>query len=179
MTVTAVVCSHANPSGLRHILGQLRYQTRPPDETIVLCSDTPDVARLREEFPEAEFLERPNREDWGHEKRDEGLCRATSDWVGFFNDDDSYSRRYLELMLSAASTDVDAVYCNWNEQPDVGFHLASSTAGNFLVRRGVGRQAGYTDRVYEADGLFINRVSRLADRIVRVDEILYHHNVQR
>lgn len=175
---TAVVTSHANATGLRHMLGQLRYQTRPPDETLVFCSDTPDVARLREEFPEAEILERPNMDDWGHAKRAEGLERASRRWVGFFNDDDSYHRGYIEAMLNAATiANVGAAWCDWNGKPGCGFALNESTSGNFIVRTDVAREAGYTDRVYEADGLFINKVAALTTA-VKVRDGLYQHNTQ-
>lgn len=177
-TFTAVVTSHANEKGLRFVLGQLKYQTRPPDETIVFYSDTPGAARLREHFPEAEFLERPNRDDWGHDKRAEGLLRAASDWVGWFNDDDTYDRTYLEKMLAAGELG-DVVYCGWNTKPDCRFVLGSSTSGNFIVKTATARYAGYPeDRVYETDGLFINRIAAVAPTVVRVSDVLYWHNQQ-
>jgi len=179
MKFTAIVCSHTNERGLLNMLANLRYQTRPPDETIVFASDTPTLARLAHDFPDVEFLERPNMNDWGHEKRAEGVERATGDWLGFFNDDDSYERDYLELMLAEASRlQADAVYCGWNTHPDCHFGLASSTSGNFIVRTDVARTVGYTSRRYEADGDFITAVAEIAERVGRVDRVLYHHNVQ-
>lgn len=173
---TAVVTSHANERGLRHMLGILRYQTRPPDETLAFCSDTVGLARLREDFPEAEFLERPNRDDWGHEKRAEGIERAACRWVGFFNDDDSYTRGYLERMLNAADIgNVGAVWCDWPGHEGCPFALNHSTSGNFIVRTDVAREAGYTDRVYHADGLFIDRVAAITSTL-KVRECLYRHN---
>lgn len=173
---TAVVTSHAREPGLRHMLGLLRYQTRPPDETLAFCSDTPGLARLQEEFPEVEFLERPNREDWGHEKRAEGIERAACDWLGFFNDDDSYHRGYLEQMLNAGTAaNVGAVWCDWNNHEGCPFALNFSTSGNFIVRTEVAREAGYADRVYHADGLFIDRVAAITSA-VKVKTALYTHN---
>lgn len=177
VTFTAVVTSHARPDGLRAILGCLRYQTRPADETIVLCSDTPDVARLREDFPDVRFLERRNMNDWGHAKRDEGLWLANMDWVGFFNDDDSYTVDYIETMLAHAG-DNDVVYCGWSTYPDCDFRLGSSTSGNFIVRALVGRAVGWTSRRYEADGDFINALAHATRRIVKVPRTLYFHNAQ-
>lgn len=178
MTFSAIVVSHANERGLRNILGQLRYQTRPPDETIVFFSgDGYDAVRLREHFPEAAFSRVPDENDWGHGKRDRGIAAASCSWIGFFNDDDTYDRRYLERML-AASDGHDAVYCAWNEQPSCDFRLTHSTAGNFVCRTDLAREAGWTDRVYEADGLFIERLNALTTRVARVNTLLYHHNVQ-
>lgn len=177
-TFSAVVVSHSNETGLRYILGNLRYQTRPPDETLVLFSgEGYDLARLCEQFPEAVFFRQPDRGDWGHAKRDKGIRLVTGEWVGFFNDDDSYDRTYLERML-AEETEADVVYCAWNEQPSAPFAITRSTAGNFVCRTELAREAGWTDRHYEADGTFIERLKALTDRIVRVHTILYFHNVQ-
>lgn len=177
VTFTAIVVSHANPDGLRRTLGQLRYQTRPPDETLVFCADTPDLARFREEFDDVEFLERPRRNDWGHEDRAEGLDRATGRWTGWFNDDDKHDRTYLERMLGATDPDVDAVYCNWNEFTDCEFRLGSSTAANFIVRTSLARTVGWTSRRYEADGDFIDAFANAAQgRVAKVTDLLYTHN---
>lgn len=177
MTFTAVVTSHARPDQLRRLLGNLRYQTRPPDETIVLCSDTPDVMRLREDFPDVKFVERDNLNDWGHAKRAEGLWLANMDWVGFFNDDDSYDLGYVEKML-AATAEADVVYCGWSTYPQCAFRLGSSTSGNFIVRGLVGRAVGWISRRYEADGDFIDALAAATDRIVYVPQVLYTHNRQ-
>lgn len=176
-TFTAVVVSHANERGLRAIIGNLMYQTRKPDETIALCSDTPALARLREEFPHVRFLRCRNMADWGHAKRARGLRLAGCEWVGFFNDDDSYSSDYLEKMLRLIDG-ADVVYSSWNEQPNCDFHITHSTAGNFICRTKLGRRAGYTSRRYEADGDFIEALKAAGARVVRQPELLYWHNVQ-
>jgi hypothetical protein len=124
-------------------------------------------------------------EDWGHEKRSKGLKRATGDWLGWFNDDDSYANDYLEKML-AVSKDQDVVYCAWNKIPECVWGLGSSTSGNFIILREVAQSVGYSYRNYEADGWFIAEVIRWKGRgtasnplkITRVDEILYFHNEQ-
>lgn len=181
MTVTAVVVSHANETGLRTILDNLLRQTRPPDEIIALCSDT-DLDALNDlcdDYPQSSFHVCANRNDWGHEKRAQGLDLATCEWVGFFNDDDSYADNYLEVMLGrAAAEDADAVYCAWNEQPHCRFVCFQSTAGNFLCRTELGQSVGWQGRFYEADGAFVDALVKAGARVARVDEILYHHNVQ-
>lgn len=177
MTFTAVVVSHANERGLRTMLGNLLYQTRKPDEIVVVCSDTDDLARLSEDFPGVVFLNAPDRGDWGHEKRAVGLDVASGEWIGWFNDDDSYDVAYLERLL-AHEEDGDAVYCAWNEQPHCEFRKYQSTAGNFVCRTDLARQVGWHGRSYEADGIFIDGLVAAGARVVRVDDVLYHHNVQ-
>jgi len=114
--------------------------------------------------------------DWGHEKRAEGLQMATQDYVGFFNDDDSYDLSYLEKMLSIP--DADAVFCSWNTIPDCTFNGASSTSGNFVVRRELAQRIGYTSRRYEADGDFIEAINASGAAVFRINELLYRHNDQ-
>jgi hypothetical protein len=162
------------------MLGCLRYQTRKPDRVIVLCSDTP-LAELREDFADVEFHEAPNMNDWGHAKRAEGIRLASGDYMGFFNDDDSYELNYLERMLDTVTeTDADVVWCAWNEQPDCEFRSLKSTAGNFVVSVGLAKELGWKDRHYEADGAFIDSLVASGAVCVKVDDrdpVLYHHNV--
>lgn len=162
------------------MLGCLMYQTRPPDETIVLVSgvSVAQVLDLREDFSHASVLHRPNLNDWGHEKRAEGLARASKDWVGFFNDDDWYDDRYLEKMLGAAHPNTSAVYCGWSMFNRPQFCLGSSTSGNYIVRRELGQRLGYMSRSYEADGHFIDAIRNSGAGTSFVDEVLYAHNWQ-
>lgn len=176
MTFTAVVTGHGNDMGLRVMLGNIRYQTRPPDETIALVSGLP-LDDLREDFQDVRFVRCEDMHDWGHSKRAHGIELATEDWVGFFNDDDSYRDDYLEKML-AQTDDNDVVFCEWNENPACTFALYRSTAGNFIVRTEIARRVGWTSRVYEADGHFIEAVKASGARIAKVQDLLYFHNVQ-
>lgn len=173
MKFTAIVTSHENPRGLRAILGNLRYQTRPPDEILVFYSDTPDVARLREDFSECIFIEDENRNDWGHHKRSLGVAMARGEYLGFFNDDDSYHNDYIAKMLGVSG---DVVFCDWSGIANCQFRPGLSTSGNFIVRTDLARKARYTGRHYEADGQFIDAINSLNPRIVKVTERLYSHN---
>lgn len=177
MTFTAVVTAHRqDPS---RILGNLLYQTRKPDQIIVFCSEVDGLPRLRELFPDAVFVEVEDRNDWGHEKRAMGLALAGSDAIGFFNADDTYKLGYVEKMMAELEAGADVAYCSWNTIPRCSFAPGSSTSGNFIVRTDVARDAGYPDRHYEADGTFIDRIRGVTSLISRVDDLLYHHNVQR
>lgn len=170
---TAIVVSRGNEPGLRNMLGCLRYQTRPPDQTVAVCSDQP-LARLREDFPDVLFVDQAAAGDFGHAARALGLELAEREWVGWFNDDDDYRLDYVARMLDAGA-EADAVYCDWNESVGCVFAMGSSTAGNFIVRTGVAQNVGWRGRDYAADGTFITAINQ-ASRVVKVPVVLYWHN---
>ena len=189
VTFTAVVTSHANERGLINMLAVLRYQTRPTDQTIVMCSDTRGVEQMRHDFTDVTFIEEPNQNDWGHTKRRNGTEHATGNWVGWFNDDDTYDPHYLETMLKHAGH-ADVVYCDWNENPDATFQLFRSTAGNFIVKTEIAKKVGWPTgrhevqgfpRGYCNDGIFIQALTNRTDRIVKAargpgGRLLYTHH---
>ena len=151
----------------------LLFQTRPPDEIIVLASDTPcEIARKM--YTGATFYSEPNLNDWGHEKRAKGLDLATSDYTGWFNHDDSYDKTYIEKMM--ANEDSDVVFCGWSKSSNPNFSAGGSTSGNYIVKTSYARTVGYKDRHYEADGTFIDGLAGQGGKITRVDEVLYFHN---
>jgi hypothetical protein len=171
-TFTAIVTSHSFERGLRHMLGNLRYQTRPPDETLVYVSGACDLERIREEFPEAKIVAVEDEQDWGHAKRELGIKDASCEYLGFFNDDDRYHPSYVEKMLAHAP--AGAVYCDWNID-GCEFRLGSSTSGNFIVLSRIAKEIGYPWRDYCADGYFINEIAARTTP-VKVTETLYEWN---
>lgn len=176
MTFTAVVTAHEVPPF--RILGNLIYQTRKPDEIIVFGSDIDPADReaLEEGFPYVAFHWVENRNDWGHEKRSQGLDLATGEWIGWFNHDDDYDSTYVEKLLDLAD-EHDVVYCAWNRIPDCVFGGCSSTSGNFIVRVDKAREVGgWQWRDYAADAWFINALVDGGARVARVDETLYFWN---
>lgn len=178
---TAIVTSHQNDGGLRSMLGNLMYQTRPPDATLVIVSRPYEFQALVEDFPHAKFIQDQDRKDWGHFKRHMGIEIVKPEgYLGFFNDDDSYAINYLEQMVGLAEDeDADVVYCNWSGVQDCDFRLGSSTSGNFIVRAELAKKVGWRYRDYEADGKFINDLVRKgARKIVKHPSILYYHNIQ-
>jgi hypothetical protein len=113
------------------MVAALLSQTRPPDEIIVLASDTPcEIARKL--YTGASFYAEPNLNDWGHSKRAKGLDLATSDYTGWFNHDDSYDKTYIEKMMAQEGSDV--VFCGWNKLATPKFWSGSSTSGNYIVK---------------------------------------------
>lgn len=181
MTVSAIVVSRSNEAGLRSMLECLTGQTRPPDEILCYCAGytSQRFLSLVTDHPGVEFHQHVDVPDFGHSARARGLAAASMEYVGFFNDDDWYEDTYLERML-AVMPGHDVVFCAWNEQPDCGFVGCQSTAGNFVSRRVLSVEAGWvaSDR-YENDAAHIDRLNELGARVVKVDDVLYHHNVGR
>lgn len=105
-----------------------------------------------------------DKEDYGYDKRNRLLKMATSQYVGFFNHDDSYELNYIERMMNAlAETDADIAYCDWDEPNKAmidGFRVLDkckfrafeSTLGNFIVR---------TSMIQSIGGFPVNATSSL------------------
>lgn len=174
-TFTAIVTAHADEAGMVRAVDALLAQSRKPDEIIVLASDI-DCSVARKRYTKATFYQEPNLKDWGHDKRAKGLDLATSDYAGWFNHDDSYDPHYIAEMMWQAELGHDVVYCGWSKVSTPQFRLGSSTSGNYVVKVEVARKAGYTDRHYEADGTFINRIAEATNSIKFLPGILYLHN---
>lgn len=175
-TFTAVVIAHADRENLVRVLGSLEKQTRKADETIALCSDI-DIDGLQENFPSVKFHIEPDRSDWGHEKRAKGLDLATSEYIAWFNHDDTYHKTFIERMMVPADAGASVVYCGWSKNAYPFFGKYQCTSGNFIANVRYARTAGYHDRHYEADATFIDELAKLGGKIDFVSEVLYHHNI--
>lgn len=175
-TFTAIVTAHEDKRNLCRVISDLLYrQTRKPDQILVMSSDI-DLEDIGIRFPGVSVIDCPNMNDWGHAKRAIGLDVTRCDYVGWFNHDDSYDKCYIEKMMEVADRGFDVIYCGWSSYPKPSFSLGSSTSGNYIVRTSLAKQVGYTDRHYEADGTFIDKLAKASDKIQFVDEVLYFHN---
>lgn len=171
--------SHANPAGLSYTVRSLCRQTRRPDQLIVLASGLP-AARLAMRSGDVASVIKvdcEDRSDWGHEKRAQGLALATGDWLGFFNDDDSYDETYLKTML-AATDGVDLVLCGWFDGSGNPALPTRTTSGNFVIRRQLAQAVGYVHRIYQADNRFLEEAQAAGARVREVPDLLYQHNRQ-
>jgi hypothetical protein len=126
------------------------------------------------------------RGDWGQAEKFEAALDASSEYVGFPNDDAYYCPRYLELMVIAAEHGhADLVYCDWVSDRNLGRPYAPFTVaprvghvdvGGFLVRRSVLLEDGWTDRGPIGDGLLVERLVAKGVRHVRVPATLFVKN---
>ena len=121
-SITVVVIAHADSENLVRILELLGKQTQKPDEIIALCSEI-DLEGVWQQFPWVRFYEEPNLNDWGHNKRAKGLDLATSEYIAWFNHDDSYDQTFIQEMMESASGGADVLYCGWNKNHNPSFAL--------------------------------------------------------
>jgi len=190
MKFTAVVTAH--DEDVANILDNLEQQTQRPDEVLLFWSGNSghrgrplfwdDQIGMIDTDLALRAIKQPNKNDWGHDKRDRGLKLAQGDYIGFFNADDRYAENYIGTMMKAAERDrAGLVYCFWHPMGPCIAALGSSTSGNFIVHRDVAAEAGgWTSRRYEADGDFIEEAvrasQRLGKRVTQVPHTLYWHN---
>ena len=167
-----VTCHNSDPNP---VIRMLRRQTLPPDEVLVETSG--ECARIEEPVNHWDHV--PDENDYGYRKRNRMAQFAKGDWLGFFNHDDSYHPRYIELMRALAS-DNDIVYCDWSTIPqNCKWERDFSTVGNFIVRRekflAKGGFPPLEGKEGWADARFIEATSEMPR--IHLPAILYYHNV--
>lgn len=176
---------------LEVLLGQLQRQTVPPRQVIVV-DQTPKERRrnLATTFPSLPLVWIERDEPGQCSSRNEGLRRATGEWILFLDDDveipDDFVARHLETV---GRFKADASSGTVTESPDglkerrQEFFILSSVfpAGNSLLRRACLAKAGLFDLAYDygqrADGDLGMRLY-LAGALMILDPvncILHHH----
>ncbi len=177
---------------LETLLGQLSSQTVPPHQVIVV-DQTPKERRrrdLQDRFATLPLVWIEQDEPGQCSSRNEGLRRATGEWVLFLDDDVEVPENLIEKHLStAAAYQADAVSGVVTEPgqlvPSVpsGPPRISSVfpAGNTLLRRCWLERSGFFDLAYDhgqrADGDLGMRVY-LSGALMIMDPhicILHHH----
>lgn len=167
-----VTCHNSDPNP---IIRMLRRQTLPPDEILVETSG--ECARIEEPVNHWDHV--PDEHDYGYRKRNRMAQFAKGKWLGFFNHDDSYHPRYIELMRALIG-EHDIVYCDWSTIPqNCTWERAVSTVGNFIVHREKFLEVGGFPTLAEdeghADARFIEATADVPH--IHLPAILYYHNV--
>lgn len=137
--LTAIITAHKDtPAGMIQNLEE--QTTRPAKMLIGISSWKGDL--IAPKIPAAiEFMQ--NKEDFGYDKRNRLLRMVDTEYVGFFNHDDSYELNYVELMLATAKKkDADVVSCRWDQVDQLGcfvrmrpwFRPGTATLGSFIAR---------------------------------------------
>jgi hypothetical protein len=186
-TLTAIVTGHKQTPFA--IMNNLANQTVKPKQVLVGVSEFP-LPWVVPSFPfPFTVLDFPTLNDFGYSKRNMLAMLATSDYLGFFCQDDSYEGDYIEQMLKAVDTTrTVAAYCQWDDSV-VGdligrkcqFKANSSSLGNFIIQREAferlgGFPASEPGKDGLRDGYLIDAVRRVAESVARVNITLYHHN---
>lgn len=195
-TLTAIVtCHNSTPDP---ILKNLEDQTRTADEVLVECSGTCSPATRKHDY--LGLVE--TKMEFGYEKRNRLAEKATSEWLGFFCHDDSYSLDYIKEMMDKAGSFLrpDVIWCLWNDRPNCRFLPCDSTLGNFFIKREAFLAAGgfpkppmhgwlhspaqpstlfiLDDNHGLRDAMLIDTLTKDAEvRVASIQEVLYFHNV--
>ncbi|HTJ00122.1 MAG TPA: glycosyltransferase family A protein [Dongiaceae bacterium] len=165
--VTILIPTVDRYSYLRTLFAQLRLQTVPPLEIIVVDQTAPD---RRDRTLASEFADLPLKwmvqDDPGQcTSRNAGLLAARGDYVLFIDDDDEVTPNLIELHLQALAWFGAEVSCGVAEEVGAGalppeFQLCRVSdvfpTNNSLIRREVLRRSGLFDLAYNrmprADG---------------------------
>jgi hypothetical protein len=179
MSLTAIITCHMEtPTSM---LCNLASQTREPTEVMVGASKLPAIFRIPPMPFSVDMFFGPDEGDYGYGKRNRLLQLARSEWVGFFNHDDSYHETFIDQMLAQGeNTDADVVYCPWSGIPRCTFRPQSSTLGNWIARTSLLKRLGgfplHPKGHAWRDAGMIELLNREAKAIVKCPDLLYFHN---
>lgn len=143
-TVSAIIPTWNRADLLRSILSNLESQTRKPDEIIVVDNGSTDgTAVVLREFSVVPIVFRENR---GFAVAvNEGILKASGDWVLIVNNDVVLEPNWLEVLLSSAEREnaafaVGKLLRPDSQQIDGSFDLISRAA--YAWRSGYGKPDG-------------------------------------
>ena len=152
------------------------------------------VSDFRKLFPniQTEFKFSDHRyNDYGHSLREIALMEATSKYLLLTNDDNYYTPNFIEeLMPALESGNFDISYCNmihshmtYRSPSPIGYQplytqtqLGWIDIGSFIFNTKLGQAAGFSDRGFDADGLFLERMMRNGARAFKIEKFLFVHN---
>jgi len=152
------------------------------------------VNEFRNIYPQIQIKYRfsDNRyNDYGHSLREVALLDATSEFLLLTNDDNYYTPNFLEELMPALKSRVyDIRYCNmihchkkYRSHSPLGYHplytqmkLGWIDIGSFIFNTRKGQKAKFSDRSFDADGLFLERMIANGARSYKSDKFLFVHN---
>src|SRR5258708_36935556 len=176
-TVTCVITSHKDPARMIQNMMKQDYSAK---QLVVVGSNLDK--ELKREFPLCNFMDVPNRKDWGYTKRGIGLALGEGEYVCFCNEDDIYNQLFLTKLVGAIKKEkVDMAYCVWRDR-DIGLKAARAvlqksgmTSGNFVVKTELAQSVGWRGREYAADWDFIKSLLDKGIKTTYIAEALLVH----
>ena len=201
MTVSAIIPTYRrNDLLLDRSLASVLRQTLPVDEIIVVADgmvgsmlwDLEDGLGARNADGRIRFvnIERPEYPQhpgdfWlvqGWKARNTGLDMATGDWIAPLDDDDEWTDDHIEILLGAATDEVDFVYGRavtpWGQWYGHWPPSASNfTDGSQIYRRSLGYRYDpeCMSRWLAADGDLWNRMVEGGVRFKFVDKLVHKY----
>jgi hypothetical protein len=195
-----IICvSYKRPIKLHCFLLSLACQTSNNFKVRVI-HDGPDVetrkviAMLNREYPHLNlsYEETSKRyNDYGHTLRDMGLKTSESKNILLTNDDNYYVPIFIEeISMEIIDKKADIVFFDMvhshkiNELPNpIGYQtliteprLNRIDMGSFVFNGKIGREVGFNDRSFAADGMFFEELLSKTDKISKISKVLFVHN---
>ena len=129
--------------------------------------------------------------DYGHTLREMALHRSSADYLLLTNDDNYYVPIFVEEILREIDNEnPDIVYFDMvhshimGDLPNpIGYQtliteprLNRIDIGSFVFRTELGKVAGFTDREFNADGRFFERMLEFSPKLKKIEKVLFVHN---
>lgn len=195
-----IICvSYKRPIKLHCLLLSLACQTSN-DFKVRVIHDGPDdetkkvIAMVNLEYPHLNLSYEETNErynDYGHTLRDLGVRTSEAENVLLTNDDNYYVPIFIEE-ISAEIKDkkADIVFFDMvhshkiTELPNpIGYQtliteprLNRIDVGSFVFNGKIGREVGFNDRGFAADGIFFEKLLSKTDKIFKISKVLFVHN---
>ena len=114
-TIAAVIPTFNRAGPLRRALDSVVAQTRPPEEVIVVDDGSSDGTHrmIESAYPHVRLVRQENRGVAA--ARNEGIARASSDWIALLDSDDEWRPRKLERQMAALGASPDYRICHTDE----------------------------------------------------------------
>jgi hypothetical protein len=195
-----IICvSYKRPIKLHCFLLSLACQTSN-DFKVRVIHDGPDretkkvVAMVNREYPHLNLSYEETHErynDYGHTLRDMGLRTSESENILLTNDDNYYVPIFVEeIILEMKNKNSDIIFFDMVhshkilELPNpIGYQtliteprLNRIDMGSFVFNGKIGREVGFNDRSFAADGIFFEELLSRTDKISKISKVLFVHN---
>jgi glycosyltransferase involved in cell wall biosynthesis len=190
MRIEFIIPTWERPEKLKVLLQSLIVQTNPNwIAHVIIDGLTTEYKEVKDMFQSEDrvrfsHLESPHN-DWGNSGRNYGLDNSKEEYVVMTGDDNYYVPSFVENFLDQAKYGFDFIYCNLihDMNKDSYIHIDSKLSvgwidiGSFMVRRSLIGDLRLNVDSYEADWLFVNRITKYGtNKIKKINKTLYVHN---
>ncbi len=196
-TIEIIAVTYQQPGPLRVLVQSFLNQTAANWKlTVIHDGPSTEFDAMMEAYaadPRVKFWSTATRHnDWGHSLRDEGIKRATGDYLLQTNGDNYYVPRFVEFVNAKIEAhDPDVVIFNMVHSHDrpggmplpaysaftTEFRSARLDIGAAVVRTSIAKAVGFTGRKADADQAYFAAIHDKGPPVVaKIERILFVHN---